>query len=122
MSKRDLLFMLPPGFSDHNRREFCPECAELWGLLSWFPALHETLEVHYQPIEKPRPEMTDLLGAEYQNCPTLVLTPESPSALESDQKIANGHRFLDNARAIGRYYAARFGTPIPRGSALDFQG
>ena len=36
---RDTLFLLPPGFADNNRREYCPECAEIWGVLSYYPAL-----------------------------------------------------------------------------------
>ena len=28
----------------------------------------------------------------------------------------NGHRFINNARDIGRYYSQRFGTATPRGS------
>ena len=44
---RDTLFLLPPGFAANGQREFCPECAELWGVLSWFPALKETLDIVY---------------------------------------------------------------------------
>ena len=40
MSK-DILFLLPPGFEDNERREFCPECAELWGVLSYYPAIKD---------------------------------------------------------------------------------
>jgi len=33
MTHRDTLFLLPAGFADNDRREYCPECAEMWGLL-----------------------------------------------------------------------------------------
>lgn len=115
MNNRDTLFLLPPGFADNDRREYCPECAEIWGLLSYFPAIKESLETDYQPLEKPRAEIVTLLGDKNQNCPTLVLHADSPSYDDCGIMQMNGHRFIDNARDIGRYYAKRFGTPLPRG-------
>lgn len=113
---KDLLFLLAPGFSANGRREYCPECAELWGLLHYYPAIKESVAISYQPIDRPRFEMTALLGAERQNCPTLVLDPASPGAEAARILTHGGRRFLDNARDIGKYYAERFGTPSPRGS------
>ncbi len=112
----DTLFLLAPGFSDNSRREYCPECAEMWGLLSYFPAVKESLDIHYQPIAKPRAEMAALLGDKNQNCPTLVLAKDSPSFDDCGIMQKSGHRFINNARDIGKYYAKRFGTPVPRGS------
>lgn len=112
---RDILFLLPPGFVSAGRREYCPECAEVWGLLHYFPAILASVDIRYQPIDRPRPEMTAMLGDGRQNCPTLALDPSSP-AEEPFIQAANGVRFVDSARDIGRYYAARFGTPHPRGT------
>ena len=53
MSK-DILFLLPPGFEDNDRREFCPECAELWGVLAYYPAIKESLDIRYVGIKHPR--------------------------------------------------------------------
>lgn len=115
MSK-DSLFLLPPGFFSNGRREYCPECAEVWGLLNFFPAILQSLEIRHQPIDKPRPEMVALFGAANQNCPTLLLDVASPGAETPRILTHEGRRFLDNARDIGKYYAERFGTPAPRGS------
>lgn len=112
---RDTLFLLPPGFWDNERREYCPECAEMWGLLSYYPAIKDSLEIIYQPIAKPREAIVTLLGQANQNCPTLVLTADSPIYEDCGIVIKNGHRFINNARDIGRYYAHRFGTAFPRG-------
>ena len=112
----DILFLLPPGFSDNGRREYCPECAEIWGLLSWFPAIKESLEIVYVPIEKPRAAMSELLGGKNQNAPTLILNADSPEYENCGIMKYRGQRFINNARDIGKYYAARFGTPVPRGS------
>jgi hypothetical protein len=112
---RDTLFMLPPGFEDNDRREYCPECAEVWGLLSWFPAIKESLTIHYMPIHKPRAPMADMLGDKNQNCPTLVLHPDSPEYEGCGIMRKSGHRFINNARDMGKYYANRYGTSFPRG-------
>ncbi len=115
MTDRDTLFLLPPGFFDNDRREYCPECAEMWGLLHYYPALKEAVEIRYQPISRPRAEMVALLGEAHQNCPTLLLHDNAPDALEVEAKRANGCRFFDNARDIGAYYAEIYGTAYPRG-------
>ena len=112
---RDILFLLPPGFLADGRREYCPECAELWGLLHYFPAILDSVDIRHQPLQKPREDMTALLGGGAQNCPTLVLAPSSPRGAMV-RTAENGAHFIDNARDIGRYYAERFGTPVPRGS------
>jgi len=112
---RDKAFLLAPGFEDNDRREYCPECAELWGLLSYFPAIKESVDIAYQPIAKPRADMVEVLGDKNQNCPTLILSGESPRYEGCGIMRKNGHYFINNARDIGVYYSKRFGTPHPRG-------
>lgn len=112
----DILFLLPPGFHGEGRREYCPECAEIWGLLHYYPAILPSLELRYQEISKPRPGLTAMLGAENQNCPTLVLAAAADAGPDLLVKQYGSYRFLDNARDIGRYFAHKFGTPFPRGS------
>ncbi len=115
MSK-DILFLLPPGFEDNGRYEYCPECAEVWGLLGYFPAIKESLDIRYQDIVRPRTEMMSLLGDAHQNCPTLVLIDLSPHAEKARIQTINGYRFIDNAKDIGKYWAERYGIPWPRGA------
>lgn len=115
-NNKDTLFLLPPGFADNDRREYCPECAEIWGLLSWYPAIKESLDIIYVPIEKPRSAMSDLLGDKNQNAPTLILNDSSPEFEGCGIMQYRGQHFINNARDIGKYYAARYGTSYPRGS------
>ncbi len=113
---RDDLYLLPAGFADNDRREYCPECAEIWGVLAYYPAIKESLEITYQPISKPRPKLVARLGDKTQNCPTLVLSADSPMFENCGIMILNGERFINNARDIGRYWAQRFGAAVPRGT------
>ncbi len=116
---RDTLFLLPPGFEDNGRREYCPECAEAWGLLAYYPAIRESLDIIYEPIAHPRPGLVARLGEGAWNCPTLVLSAASantvPKAVQARVKSENDVSYFGSARDIGAYYAARFGTAHPRG-------
>ncbi len=113
---RDILYLLPPGFADNDRREYCPECAEIWGVLAYYPAIKESVEMIYQPIAKPREDLVKLLGDKNQNCPTLVLSAGSPEFDNCGIMTMRGERFINNARDIGRYWSQRYGTAVPRGT------
>lgn len=109
---RDTLFLLPPGFEARGERQYCPECAEVWGLLAYYPAIRETLDVVYQPVAHPRPDLAAQLGEGQWNCPTLILGALSPDG--AGVKTSNGRRYIDNARDLGRYWAVLYGTAVPR--------
>ena len=113
---KPILYLLAPGFEDNERREYCPECAEMWGVLSYFPAIKEALHIRYMPIDRPRVAMVEMLGESHQNCPTLVLDSKAEIPVNVRTKSANGHTFIDNARDIGMYFAHIYGTPFPRGT------
>ncbi|ABI76427.1 conserved hypothetical protein [Hyphomonas neptunium ATCC 15444] len=112
---RDTLFLLPPGFEANGQREFCPECAEIWGLIAWYPALKETVDIAYVGIAHPREPLVRLLGPGNHNAPTLVLAAGSPRATSVTYNEAGGHAFLPSARLIARHFAGLYGTPMPRG-------
>jgi hypothetical protein len=109
---RDTLYLLPPGFASRGERQYCPECAEIWGVLAYYPTIRETLDVVYQPVDHPRLALTALLGEGQWNCPTLILGSESPDG--PGVKTATAARYIDNARNMGRYWAALYGTAVPR--------
>lgn len=114
--KRSILFLLPPGFIDNGRREYCPECAEAWGVLHYFPAIRETLDIRYETIAHPREGVASLLGEGRWNCPTLVFSDDAPATDHPAVKSANGRFYIDSARGIGRYFAEVHGIPVPRGA------
>jgi len=80
--------------------------------VSYYPAIKHSVEVIYQPIARPRSDLVGRLGDKNQNCPTLVLAEGSPSFENCGIMTRRG----DNARDIGRYWAQRYGTAIPRGT------
>lgn len=116
MPQNDTLFLLPAGFEDNDRKEYCPECAEIWGVLNYFPQLKDVSEIVYCEIEKPRAPLVSRLGEAHQNCPTLILGANSPHLDDSNLQKSGEFFFYDNARDIGKYWARTQGIAFPRGS------
>lgn len=114
---RSILFLLPPGFiGESGSREYCPECAEMWGFLHYFPAIRDALDIRFEAIGHPRAGLAALLGDGRWNCPTLILGEDAPHTDHPAVKTANGRPYIDSARGIARYFAIVHGTPVPRGS------
>jgi len=71
------LFLIKPDFKDLQRssenKYFCPNCATMEGLLSFYPRLRNELEIHYVDFQRPRPAIVALIGEANQSCPVLVL-------------------------------------------------
>lgn len=111
---KDILFTLPPGFEDNGQTELCLESMTVAGILSAFPKASANVDVRYQPIKRPRPEIVAMLGEENQHCPTLVLAEGSDAGDKATVQTAKGVRFLNNARDIAKYFAHAYGTPFPR--------
>lgn len=113
---RDTLFMLAPGFEDNGRREFCPECAELFGILSYFPAIRDAVDIVHVGIAHPRAPITALLGEGNFNAPTLVIADGTDTPDGVSFKTANGRKYMDSTRKIAALWAERYGIPARRGS------
>ena len=112
--KRDQLYLLKPDFHDQGKTYYCPGCVELLGLLEFYPALKQRVNIHHVDYPRPRPKLVPLLGEANQGCPVLVLAT-APQNLPAHLKVqhANGHAFVADAREIGTYLAHVHGIGIP---------
>lgn len=114
--EKDKLFLLAPDFRSGDKGPFyCPACAAVEGLLSFYPALRETLEVHYLAFARPRAAIVAELGEAHQGLPALVLNPTAdPATLAGlDLRETRGRRFLTAPADIGRYLARTRGIGEP---------
>ncbi len=105
--KRDILFVLKEKFDDGpGPAYFCPHCAEVTGILTYFPHLRHQLDVRYVDFKRPRSPMVDMIGESNQNCPMLVLA-EKPSldTLEMMTGSHDGRYFVSGPRDIARYWS-----------------
>ena len=112
---RDTLFVLRPGFTDKGKQWFCPYSAQVVGFLDYYPEIKESLEIVELDFAKPRQPIVELIGAEHQSAPMLVLHEESnPEKVEGvTLGEASGRTYVEKTIEILRYLAATRGVPGP---------
>ena len=112
---RDILFLLTGGFPDGaGAPYYCPDCAQIEGVLSYFPALRRGLDIRYVDFARPRTEVVALLGEAHQGCPVLILAePPAPEHQHLVTGTVDGRAFLADAQPIGRYWSAVHGVSRP---------
>jgi hypothetical protein len=113
---RHQLYLIRPHFLDQGKGPFfCPGCAQMIGLLDYYPALKQDLDVCLVDFQRPRPALVELLGEENQSCPVLILRKE-PQSPPSNVKMhqANGHYFVEGADEIATYLAQTCSSGLPR--------
>lgn len=112
---RDQLFLISPNFLDRGGKAFfCPGCAQMLGMLDYYPVLKQVLEIRLVDFQRPRPALVELLGAENQSCPVLVLKekPQNPPAGVPIGE-ANGRFFVEGPNEIATYLAHVHGIGLP---------
>ncbi len=112
---QDRLYLLKPDFMDQSAGPyFCPGCAQMVGLLEFYPALKQHLQIRWLDFPRPRPELIELLGEEKQSCPVLVLK-EGPLVDPTHLHLqhARGRWFIEGANEIANYLARAHRIGIP---------
>jgi len=104
---RDILFLLKEDFPDgEGLPYFCPDCAIITGVLSYFPKLRHSLDVKYVDFPNPRKEIVELVGPTNQGCPVLVMYKAPPmDAIGFLNGQHNGRYFISGAKAIALYWS-----------------
>jgi len=112
--ERDTLLLLEPGFSDPaypGKLFYCWHCALLEGVLASFPDLAQQLVVHRIAWPRPRRAAVELVGAENQSLPLLVLADGRTSPHQTG--VHAGRAFIASKDAILAYLSGRYGIPLP---------
>ncbi|WP_046245513.1 DUF3088 family protein [Hymenobacter terrenus] len=115
------LFLLKPDFLDEKigpggRPYYCPHCAMIEGVLSYYPSLRQVLAITHLDFPRPRRELVDLVGEENQGCPALIIQKEENADIDTSYFTAYGDFLLVNsALFIARYLADKHqvGAPHP---------
>jgi hypothetical protein len=112
---KDKLYLLKPGFENAaGAMLYCSDSAPVEGVLSFFPRLRELVDVAYLEHPRPRKVLVEMLGADHQSLPVLVLSPDSPAGADAPApKLAHGNRFFDDEKSIRQYLSARYELPMP---------
>jgi hypothetical protein len=109
----DTLYVLRPGFADKDTTFFCPFSAQVIGFLAYYPQIKDSLDIVELDFPKPRRPLFDVLGAEHQSAPMLVLGGEPTQVPNVNVQLANGHHFVEKTLEILRYLAATRSVPGP---------
>ena len=113
------LFILKQDFQDRNLNPkdqlyYCPHCAMIEGVLSYYPHLREKLEVIYINFPRPRHQLMDLVGEENQGCPNLVISKDISDKVDTGYfKMHGDYLFVNQKELIAQYLADRFKIAIP---------
>ena len=108
----DRLFLINPHWTDDEGGPwFCPAGAYVEGVLAFYPALKDQLEIVRIDFPRPRPAVIEQVGEDHQSCPILVLDGAFDWP-EAETSAATGRRFLQD-HAIVPYLAARYGVGRP---------
>ena len=110
---KDRLYLLKPDFIDQGKTYFCPGCAQVEWMLSFYPELREKIEVFYVDFPRPRPGLVADIGEENQGCPKLVIGGEYdvPGGVKVGE--ARGRRFISAPLEICRYLSSAYGVGEP---------
>jgi Protein of unknown function (DUF3088) len=113
----DKLFLLNPGFLDSSiepdgQLYFCPYCAMIGGMLSYYPDLRDQLEIHYLDFQRPRKMIIELLGGENQGCPLLIADESSEIDFIPFNRYGN-YRFINNVKNIAQFLSYKFQILLP---------
>ncbi|MFM8469441.1 MAG: DUF3088 domain-containing protein [Limisphaerales bacterium] len=112
---RDILFLLKHDFPDGSGAPYyCPECAQITGVLAFYPRLRHELDVRYVDFPRPRKEILSLIGEANQSCPVLVIADGVPAGAQGvEVGTHNGLHFVSSAAAIGNYLSQVHGVGRP---------
>lgn len=111
---KDQLYLLKPDFMDQGTGPFfCPGCAMVAGMLSFYPLLLDKLDIHYIDFQRPRQEIVSLLGADNQGMPKLIVGNDEaiPEGIKVD--TANRRKFISGNVEICTYLGKKYGCGIP---------
>ncbi|MDB5437680.1 MAG: hypothetical protein JWM33_107 [Caulobacteraceae bacterium] len=111
---KDQLYLLKPGFKNGGLGPlYCGDSVAVEGLLSFFPALRDAVEVHYIAFERPRGPLVETLGEANQSVPVLILAQgATPTDEGVETQPANGRLFIADEKIIRRYLSSQYDQPI----------
>jgi hypothetical protein len=111
---KDQLYLLKPGFTNADLGLlYCGDSVAVEGMLSFFPALREVVDVHYLDFPRPRAALVEALGEANQSVPVLILAEDREiSDAGVTPRFAGKARFIADERLIRRYLSSQFGFPL----------
>ena len=114
----DILFLLKPNFKDQARDSqgklyYCPDCAFLEGVLSYYPQLRNQLDIRYVDYPHPRAQIVELVGDLHRGCPCLITQANSQTSEATEGFYSHGeYLYTNNTRLLVEYLSKQYDLPI----------
>jgi hypothetical protein len=109
---KDKLFILRPGFfKEADGPFYCGDSVSVEGLLSFCPQLRDAVDVAYIDAPRPRKAIVELIGADNQSAPVIVLGEgHDPNDASVTVQEHNGTRFINTPDDVRRYLSSQYGV------------
>lgn len=113
------LFLLKPDFLDskldENAKFYCPSCAQVLGIIAYYPELKEKLDIKFIDFKRPRKEIVDLVGDENQGCPNLIFSKAEMAGMDDTSyfNVYGDYFFQNNASLIAEFLAEHYDIGVP---------
>ena len=107
---KDQLFILAAPFPDGGFEWYCNDCVTLEGALIVNPHWNDKIDVRRVAFPRPRKEVVELVGPDWQGLPMLVMDKDRAPG---DAITVGDYAILQDIRAIGRALASRHGGAGP---------
>jgi hypothetical protein len=107
---KDRLYILAAPFLDGGFEWYCNDCATLEGAMLVNTHWKDRIDVRRVAYPRPRQELIDLIGPEFQGLPMLVMDKDRAPG---DAIIVGDFAILQDVRAIGRALTSRHGGAGP---------
>lgn len=108
------LFLLNPDFIDpkvdnNGILYYCPDCAIVEGILSYYPEIRKKLDIIYVDFETPRMQIVALVGEENQGSPVLVISKEEDHNVDISYFTRYGNvLFINSTALIAKFLSEKF--------------
>ena len=111
---KPVLFMLNPWREENNQGPFyCPDCGIVEGFFVYSPQVRDQIEIICVDFKRPRKKVVEVLGAENQGCPVLVLDDGAKVPDGAKKSLTTGKTFMDDPGMICDYLGNRFKAVRP---------
>ena len=109
---RHQLFMLNPWKEGDLGPYYCPDCGVVEGFFTYTPQARELVEIVHIDYPRPRPALVDLLGAENQSSPVLILAEGAKMPEGGKRSLSTGRIFMDDPIAICNFLGRAVDHPV----------
>jgi hypothetical protein len=81
--------------------------------LKFAPEVEDRIEVRRIDFQRPRRQIVELVGAENQGCPVMVLEKGAAAPPEAKTSLETGRAFISGTEAICDFLGRRFNVVRP---------